>query len=67
MENKNESVSVNYEALYEKTMDELSKATEKLEYVCKELERKQREIMWYEGIKQTIEVIFGRGFGNGQT
>lgn len=59
------TVSLNYEGEYHRLRDELSKACTKVEYLQKELDRKNRDLAYYEGIKQTLEVIFGREFYNG--
>lgn len=52
----------NYESEYHRLRDELSKACTKIECLRKELDRKNRNLAYYEGMKHTLEVIFGREF-----
>jgi hypothetical protein len=57
----------NFEAEFAKAMDELSKVKRENETLRSQLEQKEKSLLWYDGIKQTIEVIFGREFfDNGQ-
>lgn len=57
-------VMPNYEELYSRAMDELSKERHKNEILRKQLEQKEKSLLWYDGIKQTIEAIFGREYDN---
>lgn len=53
-----------FEKMYHRAMDELSKEKEKNEILRRDLEQKEKSLLWYDGIKQTIEVVFGREFYN---
>ena len=53
-----------FEAMYFRAMDELSKEKEENEILRRDLEQKEKSLLWYDGIKQTIEVVFGREFYN---
>ena len=53
-----------FERMYHRVMDELSKEREKNEILRRDLEQKEKSLLWYDGIKQTLEVIFGREFYN---
>ena len=54
----------NFEAEFARAMDELTKAKRENETLRNQLEQKEKSLLWYDGIKQTIEVIFGREFYN---
>lgn len=56
------TASLNYEAEYNRLREELAKEQMHNGYLRDELQHKERQVMWYDGIKQTIEVIFGREF-----
>lgn len=53
---------LNYESEYHRLRDELSKACTKIECLRKELDRKDSNLAYYEGMKHALEVIFGREF-----
>ena len=53
-----------FEAMYRRATDELSKANHENELLRKEFAQKEKSLFWYDGIKRTIEVIFGRDFYN---
>lgn len=59
------TASLNYEKEYYKAMEEIQKAKCENNHLRDELRCKERSLMWYDGIKQTIEVICGREFYNG--
>ena len=59
------TASLNYEKEYYKAMEEIQKAKYETDHLRDELRCKERSLMWYDGIKQTIEVICGREFYNG--
>lgn len=54
-----------FEAMYIRAKDELSKEKITNDFLRKDLEQKEKSLAWYDGIKQTVEVIFGREFYNG--
>jgi hypothetical protein len=59
------TASLDYEAEYIRAMEEIAKAKCEISHLRDELRCKERSLMWHDGIKQTIEVIFGREFYNG--
>jgi predicted nucleic acid-binding Zn-ribbon protein len=63
MENKH-TASLDYESEYNRLRKELDKAKYEICTLRDELALAKRERMWFEGMKQTMEVIFGRGFGD---
>ena len=54
----------NYEALYEAAKNELAKEKMTNELLSEDLRNKERQLAFYNGIKQTLEVICGREFHN---
>ena len=65
MKNNECCASLNYEAEYDRAMLELEKAKAEICHLREELRIKERQVYWYDGVKQTVEVIFGREFNNG--
>lgn len=55
---KHGCVSLNYEAEYEKAMEELAKAKAEICYLRDELRLKKEETMWLNGFKAAVETIF---------
>ena len=58
------AASLNYESEWEKSKEELEKAKCEIGLLRDELRCKTKSFMFYEGIKQTVEVIFGGEFYN---
>jgi hypothetical protein len=54
----------NYEKEYAEAMKRLEKAEAENRFLREELKCKENSLLWYDGIKQTVEVIFGREFYN---
>jgi hypothetical protein len=59
------TASLNYEKEYYKAMEEIQKAKYEIGYLRDELRNARNALSWHEAMKQTIEVIFGRKFGDG--
>lgn len=59
------TASLNFEAEYPKAMEEIQKAKYENEYLRDELRNAKQALSWYEAMKQTVEVIFGRKFEHG--
>ena len=59
------TASLNYEAEYARKMEEIEKAKYEIGYLRDELRNAKQALSWYEAMKQTIEVIFGRKFEHG--
>ena len=59
------TASLHFEAEYAKAMEELKKAKYENEYLRDELRNAKQALSWYEAMKQTVEVIFGRKFEHG--
>ena len=55
---------LNYEAEYHRLMDELSKRNLEYDILRKELDHKEKQLAFYEGIKQTVEIVFKGEFYN---
>lgn len=62
---ENACASLNYEAEYEKAMQELKKAECENNFLRVELRQREEEMKWLYGFKAAVEVIFGKGELNG--
>lgn len=62
MQDKELTASLNYEAEYHKLREQLAKAKMENEALRDELQHYGKRLAWYDGIKQTLEVIYGRDF-----
>ena len=56
------TASLDYEAEYHRLRDQLAKAKMENENLRAELQHYGKRLAWYDGIKQTLEVIYGRDF-----
>lgn len=62
MENNEMCTTLDYEAEYYRAMEEIAKAKCEIANLRDELKQMERTKMWLIGIKDAIEVVFGREF-----
>ncbi len=62
MMDKEQIVMPDFEGMYNRTADELAKVKTENELLRKELDQTRKYNAWYNGVMQTIEVIFGKEF-----
>lgn len=60
-----ETARPDYEAMYNEVKQGLLKSIEKIEWLEGELQRKDKDLVFLEGFKNAIELIFGKSGCNG--